>query len=148
MIVFDLVCATGHRFEGWFGSAEDFAGQRDGGQIACPTCGDAHVERLPSATRINTGAAEVPAPPRKDGALQDKDPMAMAQVLYARLVDEMLARSEDVGGAFPQEARRIHYGEAPERSIRGQASADEHAELVDEGIPVLRLPVPPRDQFS
>ena len=144
MIVFDLVCAIGHRFEGWFGSSDEFTAQCGRGQIACPTCGSAGIERVPSATRINTGAIEAPAVPTPPG----KDPMAVAQVLYARLVDEMLAKSDDVGGAFPEEARRIHYGEAPERAIRGQASAEEHAELVDEGIPVLRIAIPPRDQFS
>ena len=80
--------------------------------------------------------------------MQDKDPMAIAQILYARMVDEMLTKSEDVGQAFPEEARRIHYKEAPKRSIRGQASADEHAELLEEGIPVLRIPIPSRDRFS
>jgi len=74
--------------------------------------------------------------------------MAIAQILYARMVDEMLSKSEDVGQAFPEEARRIHYQEVPKRAIRGQASAEEHAELVDEGIPVVRIPIPSRDRFS
>ena len=148
MIVFDLVCASGHRFEGWFGSAEDFAAQSERGLLSCPSCGSDRVERVPSATRFNSGAAENVAAAKPDMALEGKDAMAIAQILYARMVDEMLSKSVDVGAAFPEEARRIHYDEAPRRAIRGQASAEEHAELVDEGIPVVRIPIPSRDRFS
>jgi hypothetical protein len=151
MIVFDLACALGHRFEGWFGSSDDFSAQRRRQLLACPTCGSQRVERLPSATRINVGATPEPAPapaqPAKTES-QDRDPMAIAQILYARLVDEMLSRSEDVGAAFPEEARRIHYDQAPARAIRGEATGEQHAELLDEGIPVLRIPVPTRDRMS
>lgn len=151
MIVFDLACALGHRFEGWFGSSEDFSAQRRRRLLACPTCGSQRVERLPSATRINVGAtpASAPAPAHPEKAEpKDRDPMAIAQILYARLVDEMLSRSEDVGAAFPEEARRIHYEEAPARSIRGQATREQHAELLDEGIPVLRIAVPDRSRMT
>ena len=148
MIVFDLRCALGHRFEGWFGSSDEFAAQSGQGLLACPSCGSDRVERVPSATRINVGAAAPPPAPKPEASLEGKDPMAIAQILYARLVDEMLSKSEDVGAAFPEQARRIHYEEAPARAIRGQATPEEHAELVDEGIPVLRIPVPPRGQFS
>jgi hypothetical protein len=64
------------------------------------------------------------------------------------MLDELLARSEDVGAEFPAEARRIHYQEAPERTIRGQASKEEHEELVEEGIPVLRMPIPPAKDWN
>ena len=148
MIVFDLVCAAGHRFEGWCGSAEDFASQSERGLLSCPNCGAGKVDRVPSATRFNSGAAENVAAAKPDMALEGKDAMAIAQILYARMVDEMLSKSEDVGQAFPEEARRIHYQEVPKRAIRGQASAEEHAELVDEGIPVVRIPIPSRDRFS
>jgi len=148
MIVFDLTCAAGHRFEGWFGSAEDFASQSARGMLSCPSCGAAEVERVPSATRFNSGAAEIVPSGKPDPALQGKDAMAIAQILYARLVDQMLTTSEDVGKAFPEEARRIHYEESPARAIRGEATPEQHAELVDEGIPVLRIPMPSRDQFS
>ncbi len=148
MIVFDLTCAAGHRFEGWFGSADDFAAQSVRGMLSCPSCGTAEIERVPSATRFNSGATEIVPSAKPDPALQGKDPMAIAQILYARLVDQMLSSSEDVGKAFPEEARRIHYEEAPARAIRGEATPEQHAELVDEGIPVLRIPMPSRDQFS
>lgn len=149
MIVFDLVCASGHRFEGWFGSSEEFASQSERGLLTCPNCGAGRVERVPSATRFNSGAsaaAEVAQPEQPPA--QGKDAMALAQILYARMVDEMLSKSEDVGQAFAEEARRIHYHEAPARSIRGQATSEEHAGLVEEGIPVVRIPIPSRDQFN
>ncbi len=150
MIVFDLLCAAGHRFEGWFGSAADFAAQKDKRLLSCPSCGSASVERVPSASRVNFGAAEPkPVPAGAQQAqqtpdMQGKDPFAIAQMLYSRMLDEMLTKSEDVGKEFPAEARRIFYKEAPARAIRGQATREQHDELVEEGVPVLRLPVPPR----
>jgi hypothetical protein len=151
MIVYDLECGDGHRFEGWFASKNDFVAQSERGLVSCPTCGVPRVRRVPSVTRFNSGAIEpqekkvAPAPPAE---FAGKDPVAVAQILYSRFVDEMLQKSEDVGRAFPAEARRIHNQEAPARSIRGQATDEEHAELLDEGIAVLRLPVPPRDLMN
>ena len=143
MKIFDLQCGAGHRFEGWFASADEFAVQQSQGLVGCPSCGGHEVARVPSATRFNTGASR-PAEKAEAG----QDPMAVAQKLYSRLLDEILTRSEDVGTAFPEEARRIYYQEAPARMIRGQASDDEHDALVDEGIPVARLPVPPAKRWN
>ena len=107
------------------------------------------MRRVPSVTRINSGAIEPrQTQPAQPAEFAGKDPTAVAQILYSRLVDEMLQKSEDVGKAFPEEARKIHYHEAPARSIRGQATNEEHADLLDEGIAVLRLPVPPRDLMN
>lgn len=155
MIVFDLLCADGHRFEGWFGSAVDFASQQERRLVSCPTCGSARVERVPSASRVNLGA-QAPQPPKapnpgnvpKSPEMEGKDPFAVAQMLYSRMLDELLTKSEDVGKQFPEEARRIHYNEAPARAIRGQATQEEHEELVDEGIPVARLPLPPSGNLN
>jgi hypothetical protein len=147
MIVFDLLCGHGHRFEGWFGSAKDFSVQKEGGQLTCPSCGSCKVERVPSVARVNLGAQEpkVPAqPPVRTPEMEGKDPFAIAQILYSRMLDELLTKTEDVGKEFPAEARKIFYQEAPARGIRGEATAQEHDELVDEGIPVARLPVPPK----
>ena len=147
--MFDLLCAAGHRFEGWFGSVRDFASQRDRNLLSCPVCGSAKVSKVPSATRANLGAPEPkPAPnaekaPEKTPEMEGKDPFAIAQMLYSRMLDELLSKSEDVGREFPTEARRIYYEEAPARAIRGQATQQEHQDLVDEGVPVARLPVPP-----
>lgn len=149
MIVYDLECGGGHRFEGWFASKNEFAAQSERGLVSCPKCGEQEVRRIPSVTRFNSGAIEPQEKPRPQPAeFAGKDPTAIAQILYSRFVDEMLQKSEDVGRAFPEEARRIHNQEAPARSIRGQATNEEHAQLLDEGIAVLRLPVPPRDLMN
>ena len=148
MIVFDLLCAAGHPFEGWFGSAEDFASQTARDLVQCPSCGSAQVRRVPSAARINLGAPEFrPAKaqgktPEKTPEMDGKDPFSIAQILYSRMLDELLTKTEDVGKDFPGEARRIYYQEAPARAIRGQATQQEHDELLDEGVPVARLPLP------
>ena len=80
--------------------------------------------------------------------MEGKDPFAIAQMLYSRMLDELLTKSEDVGREFPAEARKIFYEKAPARPIRGQATNEEHDELVDEGIPVARLPVPPNTKLN
>lgn len=151
MIVFDLLCGDGHRFEGWFGSAEEFGRQRDRKLLSCPSCGSPKVSRVPSATRANLGAAapKAPAqPPVKTPEMEGKDPFAVAQMLYSRMLDDLLTKSEDVGKDFPAEARKIFYKESPTRAIRGQATSEEHDELVDEGIPVARLPLPPGGKLN
>src|SRR5262245_42173486 len=151
MIVYDLECGGGDRFEGWLSLGEEFAAQSAKGLVSCPKCGAQQVRRVPSVTRFNSGAIEPqpkPAAPQPPAEFAGKDPAAIAEILYSRMVDEMLQKSEDVGRAFPAEARRIHNQEAPARSIRGQATNEEHAELLEEGIAVLRLPVPPRDLMN
>src|SRR5258706_2519132 len=153
MIVFDLLCTGGHRFEGWFSSAAEYASQKERHLLSCPTCGADHVERVPSATRANLGAEppkapKVPAQSAKTPEMEGKDPFAIAQMLYSRMLDELLTKSEDVGKDFPAEARKIFYRESPERAIRGQATQEEHDELIDEGIPVARFPVPPKEGLN
>jgi hypothetical protein len=150
MIVFDLLCGEGHRFEGWFGSAGDFSSQKDRQLLSCPSCGSAKIERVPSAARVNFGATEPKAPVKaeKTPEMEGKDPFAIAQMLYSRMLDELLTKSEDVGREFPAEARKIFYQQADARPIRGQATNEEHEELLDEGIPVARLPVPPTDKLN
>jgi hypothetical protein len=148
MIVFDLQCAEGHRFEGWFGSARDFASQKKRGLLSCPNCGESEVERALSAPRLNMGAQEPRQAAQKTPDMEGKDAFAMAQMLYSRMLDEVLTKSEDVGERFPEEARKIFYKEAPGRAIRGQASQEQHDELVEEGIPVARLPVPPSGRLN
>jgi hypothetical protein len=151
MIVFDLLCAGGHGFEGWFSSAGDFDSQKRRGLLACPSCGSIDVRRMPSATRFNVGAEapKLPKPgePRKTPDMEGKDPFAVAQMLYSRMLDEAL-KAEDVGTEFPSEARKIFYSQAPGRAIRGQATQQEHEELLEEGIPVARLPVPAPDKMN
>jgi hypothetical protein len=147
MIVFDLLCSLGHRFEGWFGSPAEFAAQKRRRLVSCPTCGGMDVERVPSATRYNSGAESPTAerPPRSEAA---NDEIRAAQVLYSKVLDHILTRTEDVGEEFPAEARKIHYHKVPARAIRGQASEEEHEELLEEGVPVARLPVPPAKRLN
>ncbi|HUN70655.1 MAG TPA: DUF1178 family protein [Burkholderiales bacterium] len=152
MIVFDLHCKDGHRFEGWFASAKEFAAQKKRGLLSCPNCGDTAIERALSAPRFNVGAPEPKQPPapvvQKTPEMEGKDPFAIAQMLYSRMLDEILTKSEDVGTKFPEEARKIFYRESPARAIRGQASNEEHDAMVEEGIPVARLPVPPAGRLN
>src|SRR3954469_18027591 len=153
MIVFDLLCASGHRFEGWFGSAADFASQKKRKLVSCPSCGASKVERVPSATRANLGAeppkaAPSPSQQAKTPDMEGKDPFAIAQMLYSRMLDDLLTKSEDVGKQFPAKARDIFYERAPGRAIRGQATDEEHQELVDEGIPVARFPLPRKEGLN
>ncbi|MGF2075719.1 DUF1178 family protein, partial [Enterococcus casseliflavus] len=86
--VYDLECGSGHRFEGWFASADDFTGQSGKGYVSCPQCGVQQIRRVPSVTRFNSGAIESQEKPAaQPPALAGKDPAAIAQVLYSRLVD-------------------------------------------------------------
>ena len=137
MKVIDLRCASGHRFEGWFAGDEDFLDQNGRGLIECPLCADKVIVRMPSAPRLNFGASQsaetAPAAP---------DPSTALQTRWMQMVRHVLSNTEDVGERFAAEARRIHYGEVPERGIRGQASADERESLRDEGIEVHALPIP------
>ena len=148
MIVFDLQCAEGHRFEGWFASAREFGTQKKRGLLSCPSCGGTGIERALSAPRLNMGAQEPTRPAQKTPDMEGKDPFAIAQMLYSRMLDEILTKSEDVGSRFPEEARKIFYEQSPSRAIRGQATAQEHDELLDEGIPVARFPVPPSGSLN
>jgi hypothetical protein len=139
MIVFDLACGQGHRFEGWFDSGEAFARQAEARSVRCPICDTADVARVPSA-RVRTGHREAEA------AAQAKT-SAPAQPAVAGLPPELIAKlrevvrgTENVGRRFPEEARRIHYEEAPARAIRGQASPEESAALAEEGIDFAALP--------
>src|SRR5262245_57195598 len=107
MIVFDLHCEGEHRFEGWFGSARDFAAQKKRGLVSCPTCGSVKVARALSAPRINVGAP-APRAPQKTPDMEGKDAFARAQMLYSRMLDEVLSESEDVGSGFlPKPGRSI-----------------------------------------
>jgi len=145
--VLDLQCGSQHVFEGWFASEDDFASQHSRGLVACPMCGDTHITKKPSAPRLNLGAARAPVPARDNAPQQDlvatTDADAGAlQAAWLALARRVLANTEDVGSRFAEEARRIHYGETPQRGIRGQASQAETESLLDEGIAVMPLPLP------
>lgn len=138
MIIFDLNCSAGHHFEGWFRSVDEFSSQLAQGIVHCPHCQSSDVRRLPSA--VHVGSASTPEP-------ASTPPLTPSPAAVAKaFVEHLLAHSEDVGSGFADEARRIHYHEAPARTIRGQASADERAALQDEGIDVITVPrIKPED---
>ena len=171
MKVLNLQCASMHTFEGWFGSEEDYQSQRERGLVACPMCANTEVRKLPSAPRLNLGAAEprpsksspseepaiaagtsvtptnAPAAPIAEtvaSSLAQVHPEAaeMVQEAWMKMVKHVIANTEDVGQNFAEEARKMHYGESEERNIRGQASVDETKDLLEEGIEVMPLPVP------
>jgi len=143
MIVFDLICKKQHRFEGWFASGEDFNTQQSRGLLTCPVCGGVHVEKLPAAKIRKPGAEAEPTGPGVGVR-----PAQAQQTDVSRLIDYVLAHSEDVGMKFAEEARKIHREEAPRRSIRGVASRSETEDLREEGVPVFTLPIPPQDKWN
>lgn len=147
MIVYDLECEHSHRFEGWFGSADDFDQQLASKVLTCPVCASANVVRRPSAAYVNTGATQ--APPREKPAVSAPTSVAVPQQyanippeVVAKVIEHIVKNTEDVGAKFPEEARKIHYQEAPERHIRGTATPREVDSLRDEGIEVVSLPLP------
>lgn len=141
MKVLDLQCHQGHVFEGWFTSEQDFAGQKTSGALTCPLCGDASVNKRLSAPRLNLRSKE-PASGAAQGSPCPDEPALTLQAAWMEMGRRVVANTEDVGDRFAQEARKIHYGEVPERGIRGQATRAETESLIDEGIPVLALPIP------
>ena len=141
MKVFDLRCRHEHVFEGWFASEDDFVRQLEGALVACPLCGDTQVLRQPSAARLNVARAEAPAE-RPSGSPGNVPAEVTLQSQWLRAVRHVMSNTEDVGERFPEEARRIHYGEVAERGIRGRASAEDAEALREEGIEVMALPLP------
>jgi hypothetical protein len=143
MKVLDLQCGAAHAFEGWFGSEDDFTSQLARGLVTCPLCGDTAITKKPSAPRLNLGHGQAPAEPaRQDVVAAGGDPATALQAAWVAMARRVLANTDDVGEQFAEEARKIHYGEAPQRGIRGKATADETAALADEGIEVMQLALP------
>lgn len=134
MIVLNLICLSGHRFEGWFASTEAFDDQLGRRLVNCPCCNSEDVARLPSGPHVGKRVSP-PAPAATVTAEQ-----------VIGLLKELAESSEDVGKRFAEEARRIHFRESPARRIRGVTTLDEAADLLEEGIPVLPLPIPPKDE--
>jgi hypothetical protein len=138
MKVFNLCCDQEHAFEGWFASGEDYDRQLAVGMIECPVCASTEVRKLLSAPRLNLGGHEVSESSAKEPVAMPNDQSMRSMML--QIARHIAVNSEDVGERFPEEARRIHYDEAPKRSIRGLASKEEAADLKDEGIEVMPVP--------
>jgi hypothetical protein len=142
MKVLNLRCANGHGFEGWFGSDDEFMSQNGRGLVECPLCADRIVSRLPSAPRLNLSSQREPDAAPAPLATTAPEHTPQLQAMWMQAVRRMLDSTVDVGDQFPEEARRIHYGEAKARGIRGQASPDERRALLEEGIEIMSLPMP------
>ena|SRR3990167_1092863 len=150
MIVFDLSCEHGHRFEGWFGSSDDFTGQQARGLVACPRCGSASVSKAPMSPAVSAkgnSKAETRAQSvgRQVHALANHPmPAEVAEALaqLAKVQEQALRNSTFVGEQFAEQSRAMHYGEAAEKLIHGQASAEEAKGLIEEGIAIAPLPFP------
>jgi hypothetical protein len=148
MKVLNLRCANGHGFEGWFASDDDFMAQNGSAMIECPMCADKIVTRMPSAPRLNLSGAREPQTVAANSAAVSPaasvapPETADIQAAWLGAVRQLMAKTEDVGPRFAEEARRIHYGEKPPRGIRGQATPEEREALQEEGIETMAIPVP------
>lgn len=151
--VFDLQCEHGHVFEGWFASADAYESQKANGLLSCPVCNSTSVRRKVTAARLNVGhlkrerlegAPTNPGQAAPQGAASQSRPtpeqLAHIQAQVIGHLRKALKETENVGQRFAEESRRIHYGEAEERPIRGTATVEERQELADEGISVLAIP--------
>ncbi len=142
MIIYDLVCDAEHRFEGWFDNAADYTRQHEQGRLSCPVCGSESVRKVPSAAFISGRAgAEIGRDMQEAARLQQR-----SAELLRKLHKHVDGNYEDVGTRFAREAQRIHYGEAPQRNIRGVATAQEVQTLREHDIAALPLPPPPVDK--
>jgi hypothetical protein len=149
MKVLDLQCSRQHVFEGWFASEADFTHQVSSGLLTCPLCNDNAVIKMLSAPRLNLGAAKPAEPEKTLGS--EASPVSEVispsvehelQAAWLKVARRIMAETDDVGPKFAEEARKIHYGEVPERGIRGRATPEQTQALIEEGIAVLPMVLP------
>ncbi|WP_028640295.1 DUF1178 family protein [Novosphingobium acidiphilum] len=150
MIVFDLVCRQGdHRFEGWFGSSDDFADQQARGLIACPVCASADVTRAISAPNLGRKGNQIATAKPAAPAVQANAPLPPEAVAVLKTIAlmqaEALKSSTWVGDRFADKARAMHYGETQAAPIHGQATPEEASALIEEGVEIapILFPVAP-----
>ena len=157
MIRYALACDKGHGFDSWFADSSAFDKQAKRGLVTCPHCGSAKVEKAIMAPRISgarkRGAASQAAEVAPAAPLADKAPVAMIspqeQEFRAKLKElreHIVKNADDVGQKFPEEARKMHYGETEHRSIYGVASPDDAKELAEEGIEFMPVPILPDER--
>ena len=150
MIVFDLCCPDGHRFEGWFASSGDYTSQRERGFVACPQCGSAQVDKAPMAPAVpkkGNQRAEL-TQPVAGGAMPPEAAAALQKL--AEVQAEALKSSTWVGEAFAEQSRAIHYGEREPEAIHGRATPHQVRELSEEGIAIAPIvfPIAPPDELN
>lgn len=159
MIRYNLRCDRGHSFESWFQSSSAYESQEKRKLVNCPSCGSAKVERAIMSPQIvsKKGRDKAPSPaeaadaPSTEVAAPTSTPLLMAQERELRaklkeLRDHITKNADNVGERFPNEARKMHYGDIEHRPIYGEASPDEARALIDEGVEVSPLPVLPDDR--
>ena len=156
MIRYNLRCERGHQFESWFQSSSAYESQERRHLIDCPVCGSAKVERAIMAPGIigkkgRAKAQPVSAPVPAEAPASESTPLMMAQERELRtklkeLRDHIVKNADNVGERFPNEARKMHYGDIEHRPIYGEASPEEARALVDEGVEVSPLPTLPEDR--
>lgn len=156
MIRYTLRCERGHAFESWFQSSVAFDSQIKRKLVDCPSCGSIKVEKAIMAPQIARKSkrdeiAEQPAAAEAPASTPSPTPLIMAQERELRaklkeLRDHVVKNADNVGESFPNEARKMHYGDIEHRPIYGEASADEARAMIDEGIEVSPLPVLPEDR--
>lgn len=141
MILFNLICAAGHEFEGWFRDGAAYDAQVAAGDVACPQCGDCEVRKAPMAPSVISGYRATA--PSTQPVVDAETAKAVREVLtnLRRHIEDSCVY---VGERFAEEARRIHYGESEKRPIYGEASAAETRALCDEGVEVAAIPWLPR----
>lgn len=138
MIKYALKCEDGHAFEGWFSNSADYDAQAEAGQLECPVCGTSHVTKALMAPAVATSRK---TEARKESMARDAAVSALNEA--ARRAKDYVEKNFDhVGKSFPEEARKIHYGEAEERPIYGEATPKEAKELKDEGVEIAPVPQP------
>jgi hypothetical protein len=144
MIVFDLKCLDrGHVFEAWFGSSEDYEGQRQRGLVECPLCGSGRIEKAVMAPRVGAKGNSAVVASAGPALSVSSDPEVKAMLgALAAMQKKLLQNSSFVGDRFAEEARAIHLGEADGRAIHGRATRQEAESLLEEGIAVAPLPFP------
>lgn len=140
MIRYTLSCNNGHSFEGWFSSSDDFDRQVERKLVSCPTCTSTTVAKQLMAPSVATARKK-----EATRALIMDQAQKETIAKIRELVKTVRENADDVGERFPEEARKIHYGEAEERGLIGKASAEEAAALLEEGIAIAPLPVLPDD---
>jgi len=146
MILFELRCGDGHQFEAWFKDGATFDVQAAGKEIACPHCGDVDVAKAVMAPRLNSARGDaLDARGAVRATLDVDDAARAARKVLGEIRRKVESDCENVGERFPEEARKIHYGETAPRGIYGEASRDEARELEDEGVAIARIPWVPLD---
>lgn len=139
MIVYRLVCKKEHEFDAWFRDSAAYEKQAASGNIACPVCGDRKVSKAIMAPNVSTSRKSSEPVPAK---IPDRDAALLSKVM-ASVREHVETNFDYVGDKFADEARKIHYGDADERGIYGEATGNEVKDLVDEGIDIAPLPIPP-----